>query len=97
MTTDTYAPAELSEYPCGNQNHKCRDYCRDLVDAGTTGCFVLPIFRAHIKLRRAVLGEMTPEEAAALYRRASECLLYTQDTLEDGNKLWGLADVVAKL
>lgn len=45
MTTH---PRTLDAYPCGNQDIKCRKWCRDMVDAGTAGCHVLPIYRQAI-------------------------------------------------
>lgn len=38
----------LDDYPCGNQSSKCRRWCRDMVDAGTAGCYCLPVYRQAI-------------------------------------------------
>ncbi len=64
-------------------------------------CVVLPVFRAHIKLRAdhdalrgAVLGDMTPEKAAQMYRTASK---RESGYVNSWGRFNALADVVARL
>lgn len=97
----------LNQFPCPyyvvtGLEHCAPEYLSDRPYCAP--CGLLPVYRAHIKLRddmrklrAAVLGDMTAEEAAALYERAADGCLYFQDTPEDANKLWAIADVVAKL
>jgi hypothetical protein len=57
---------DLSGYPCGDSKWPCSETCP--ASKHPTLCRVLPIYRAHIALRKAVLGNMTAEEAAEMYR-----------------------------
>ena len=82
MTTDTPARDKLSDFPCpwrsdSTENpqprHSYKPCDGDCLD--DYSCPALPIFRAHIKvhddmrkLRAAVLGELSPEEAGRMYR-----------------------------
>lgn len=87
--------SELSAYPCPTHMHH-HDVC-DAECAWRAMCELKPIYDAHIALRAAVLGEMTGEEAGALYKRAGEALIYQQDTPEQGDKLGEFGAFVAKL
>lgn len=59
---------ELSGYPCSVicGSYMCSESCGCIND-----CREADVYRAHIALRRAVLGDMTAEEAAHLYRMVS--------------------------
>ncbi len=106
MTTDTPNRDSLRGYPCGfgdeweGQDH-CSEECP--VVEMKRPCPLLPVFRAHIKLRddmrelrAAVLGDMTAEEAAELYRAAG-CAIDHDGYTPEGFHLYTLADVVAEL
>jgi hypothetical protein len=56
---------ELSGYPC---RYEVFGQCEEVCAANDEPCNLLSIYRAHIALRRAVLGDMTAEEAARMYR-----------------------------
>ena len=100
---------ELSKYPCtyyGAPNDTTVPCApeRALDKTFCASCPLQPVYRAHIalradmrKLRAAVLGDMTAEEAGILYERAAESMLYTQDTSEDGDKVWKMAQAVKAL
>ncbi len=94
MTTDTPARDELSDFPCPTHMHH-----HDVCDGDCTWrvmCDLKPIYDAHIKLRRAVLGGMTPAATAAMYRRmASIC--GRGGFLHNEKHLHALADVVSTL
>jgi hypothetical protein len=59
---------KLSGYPCreyGRCGAKCVEREEDI-------CKRIGIYRAHIALRRAVLGDMTAEMAVLMYRNIAE-------------------------
>ncbi len=94
MTTDTPDRDELAGYPCPTHMHH-----HDVCDGDCTWrvmCDLKPIYDAHIKLRAAVLGDMTPEVAAYVYRDAST-LYAERGNAEAERRFNALADVVAKL
>ncbi len=99
MTTDTPDRDKLSEYPCGDSKWPCSETCPAAQDA--SDCRSVPVYRAHIalradmrKLRAAVLGDMTPEKAAQMYRTASK---RESGYVNSWGRFNALADVVAKL
>lgn len=69
---------ELSGYPCpiGSGTMMCNTTCANALDAcDAVTCSWLPVYRqaiadhkAYIALRKAVLGDMTPDGAARMYR-----------------------------
>ena len=113
MTTDTPARDKLSDFPCpwrsdSTENpqprHSYKPCDGDCLD--DYSCPALPIFRAHIKLRddmrklrRAVLGEMTPAGATQMYRRYADWEHAINKVTHGPDKAHfdALADAVAKL
>ncbi len=110
MTTDTPDRDKLSDFPCpwrsdSTENpqprHSYKPCDGDCLD--DYSCPVLPIFRAHIKLRadhdalrRAVLDDMTAAEAAEMYRRVPVQIPFIGGRAVRRH-FNALADVVAKL
>ena len=94
MTTDTPDRDNLSDFPCPTHMHH-----HDVCDGDCTWrvmCDLKPIYDAHIKLRAAVLGEMTPERAASMYRGVAS--FYKARTWHNhAERFNALADAVAKL
>lgn len=94
---------QLSNYPCpyaiGNGGVKeWAQECQTDDDACFLrhACAALPIYRAHIALLSAVLGDMTGEEAALIYRATAEH--YRREMLwERADRYNALADVVEAL
>ena len=89
---------ELSGYPCP---YVIKGPCTNNPGPGCPlghkeSCSVLPIYRAHIALRAAVLGDMTPAEAAEMYRRIGDDR-ENASYVEIRDKLNALADVVETL
>ena len=109
MTTDTPDRDKLRGYPCpwrsdSTENpqprHSYKPCDGDCLD--DYSCPVLPIFRAHIKLRadhdalrRAVLGDMTAELASTVYRTVAR-QLHERLYWRRAKHLRALADVVSK-
>ncbi|KKN61589.1 hypothetical protein LCGC14_0520420 [marine sediment metagenome] len=94
---------ELSSYPCPRwspyQRHGCEPgpACREYEEH----CDYEKTYRAHIKLRddirtlrAAVLGDMTPAEAEAMYRTASK---RESGYVNSQGRFNALADVVVEL
>ena len=100
MTTDTPDRDNRRGYPC---HMPCiGDHCHDVCDFAWD-CDQRKIFDAHIKLRnemrklrRAVLGELSPEEAAYVYRNVIT-LYAEQGNAEAERRFNALADVVSTL
>jgi hypothetical protein len=88
---------DLSDYPCPCNLAPCSTECAEAVDAcDSVFCRWLDIYRAQIALRPlrdAVLGGMTPEEAAWAFRDAAYASDYWGYT-EHGAHVHALADVV---
>ncbi len=106
MTTDTPGCDKLPGYPCGfgdeweGQDH-CSEECP--VVEMKRPCPLLPVYRAHIKLRddmrklrKAVLGEMTPPVAREIYS-ATAGLCEGMALYNAAGRLHTLADVVEGL
>jgi len=92
---------ELSGYPCiyygGTPDKAPPTPCdpeRALDKTFCSKCDLLPIYRAHIALRAAVLGDMTGKEAAKMYRAAA-CRSSTYD--DEMDRFNALADVAETL
>lgn len=66
---------ELSGYPCGFRDEwhgqqQCSEECPAVMPPGRP-CPLLAIYRRHMALRKAVLGDMGAELAARIYRGAA--------------------------
>jgi len=87
---------EISGYPCPRHpgDEPCRADCTN-----ADNCVLLPIYRRHMALRDAVLGDMTPEEAGKMYRRYAEWEHAINKRTHGPDKAHfdALADEVAKL
>ena len=90
---------KLSDYLCpiGSGTMMCNTTCADALDAcDAVTCSWLPIYRELIALREAVLGDMTPEEAAYAYRSiAPEA--WRHPFLRNGQHFNALANMVERL
>ena len=102
MTTDTPDRDKLSGFPCPYYITTGHVACNP-DQPNCAKCAQLPIYRAHNalrddmrKLRAAVLGDMTAEEAAKMYREAQSSCDYWGGT-DAGDHMTNLADAVAKL
>ena len=85
---------KLLGYPCNPL--RLRSRCTEDCLAGNTPCERRDVYRAHIKLRDAVLGEMTPAVAREIYS-AIAGLCEGMALYNAAGRLHALADVVAKL
>jgi hypothetical protein len=93
---------ELSGYPCANDFSALKGMCCFGDDCYMDDCVMLPIYRAHIALRKAVLGDMTAAEAARMYRDIAkrEYRYEARDGYkyhEEQDRFNALADIVADL
>ncbi len=90
----------LDGFPCyyGAKDYPCSAGCRDRVATGEWTCSNLPIFRAHVATRKAILGEMTAAKAAEMYRKVAR--LFAKCIPNKGGAqahFNALADVAGKL
>ncbi len=89
----------LSGYPCGFGDEwagqsQCSEECPAV--EMKRPCPLLPVYREHIKIRKALLGDMTPEEAVRCYMRVRYLSIF-QGRQDDADHLSALADVVKAL
>lgn len=87
---------KLADYPCPWEEGANADCVEPCVDNIHKKCVVRPIYEEHIALRAAVLGGITPEEAANFYGTLAK-LLVARGAGYRAPRIKALAAFVAKL
>lgn len=85
---------ELRDYECPEEwLNSCNENCSYRGE-----CVVLPVFRTHIELRRAVLGDMTPAKATEMYRKVARLFAKYTPSKEGAKAHFNaIADMIEKL